>query len=70
MSCAVHWRDSHSESKVSLLRTVSQFLIASWFHGHKLHWLSELYVLEGHVSGVKSSKLGSQMWDTLFLRRN
>ena len=24
--------------------------------------------MEGHVSGVKSSKLGSQMWGTLFLQ--
>ena len=53
---------------MSLLRTVSQFLIASWISWTQASWLSELYVLEGQVSGVKSSKLGSQMWDTLFLQ--
>ena len=41
----------------------------SWpgFHGHKLHWLSELH-FGGSCLRCKSSKLGSQMWNTLLLR--
>ena len=53
---------------MSLLRIFSQFLIASWISWTQASWLSELYVLEGHVPGVKSSKLGSLMWGTLFLQ--